>query len=85
MARDELDSTEDKVNHPKHYTVNWKGNKAIETYSYIRSWEMGYPESNIIKYVTRHPYKGKSLQDLKKARWYLDRLIEEIEEGQNGN
>jgi len=36
-------------------------------------------KSNIIKYVTRHPYKGKSLQDLKKARWYLDRLIQEVE------
>ena len=40
---------------------------------------MGYPESNIVKYVTRHPYKGKSLQDLKKARWYLDQLIKEVE------
>jgi hypothetical protein len=39
---------------------------------------MGYPESNIIKYVTRHPYKG-GLEDLKKARWYLNKLIEEIE------
>jgi hypothetical protein len=40
---------------------------------------MGYPESNIIKYVTRHPYKGKSLEDLKKAQWYLTKLIEEVE------
>jgi len=70
----------DDVNHPKHYTINRKGNKAIETYDYIKSWEMGYAESNVVKYVTRHPYKGKSLQDLKKARWYLDRLIEEAED-----
>ena len=55
---------EDKVNRPKHYNINWKGEQAIETYTYIRSWKMDYPESNIIKYVTRHPYKGKSLQDL---------------------
>ena len=72
--------SEDKVNHPRHYNVNWKGEQAIETFDYIRSWKMDYPESNIIKYVTRHPYKGKSLQDLKKARWYLDRLIQEVEE-----
>ena len=71
--------SEDKVNHPRHYNVNWKGEQAIETFDYIRSWKMDYPESNIIKYVTRHPYKGKSLQDLKKARWYLDRLIQEVE------
>jgi hypothetical protein len=87
MAGDKLNSEEDKVNHPKHYTYNWEGNEAIEAYAYIRSWRMDYPESNIIKYVTRHPYKGKSLEDLKKARWYLDRLIEEIEieEGKNEN
>tara|TARA_R100000353_G_scaffold163022_1_gene123423 strand:- start:272 stop:511 length:240 start_codon:yes stop_codon:yes gene_type:complete len=71
--------SEDKVNHPRHYNVNWKGEQAIETFDYIRSWKMDYPESNIIKYVTRHPYKGKSLEDLKKARWYLDRLIQEVE------
>ena len=75
--------SEDKVNHPRHYNVNWKGEQAIETFDYIRSWKMDYPESNIIKYVTRHPYKGKSLQDLKKARWYLDRLIQEVEAKEN--
>ena len=70
---------EDKVNRPNHYNINHLGEQAIETYSYIRSWKMDYPESNIIKYVSRHPYKGKSLEDLKKARWYLDKLIEEVE------
>ena len=69
----------DRINRPKHYNVNRLGEQAIETYTYIRSWKMDYPESNIIKYVTRHPYKGKSLEDLKKARWYLDKLIEEVE------
>lgn len=75
---------EDKVNRPNHYNVNWKGEQAIETYTYIRSWKMDYPESNIIKYVTRHPYKGKSLQDLKKARWYLEKLIQEVEANESG-
>jgi hypothetical protein len=70
----------DPINKPSHYNVNWKGEQTIETYTYIRSWKMDYPESNIIKYVTRHPYKGKSLEDLKKARWYLDKLIKEVEE-----
>ena len=70
--------SDEHINHPKHYNINWRGDQAIETYTYIRSWKMDYPESNIIKYVTRHPYKGKSLEDLKKARWYLDRLIEEV-------
>lgn len=36
---------------------------------------MGFNEGNVIKYVSRHKYKGKPLEDLKKARFYLDRLI----------
>ena len=75
----------DSINKPSHYNVNWKGEQAIETYTYIRSWKMDYPESNIIKYVTRHPYKGKSLEDLKKARWYLEKLIKEVEEQSTEN
>jgi hypothetical protein len=68
-----------EINYPEHYNINWKGEQVIETYNYINSWRMGYAEGNIIKYVSRHKYKGKALQDLKKARWYLNRLIEELE------
>ena len=78
-GRERMVKAEDKVNRPNHYNINHLGDQAIETYTYIRSWKMDYPESNIIKYVTRHPHKGKSLEDLKKARWYLDKLIEEVE------
>ena len=48
---------------------------SIEVTDYITSNEMSFIEGNIIKYVTR--YKNKSgIQDLRKARWYLDKLIE---------
>tara|TARA_R110000787_G_scaffold132858_1_gene245140 strand:- start:593 stop:811 length:219 start_codon:yes stop_codon:yes gene_type:complete len=48
---------------------------SIEVTDYITSNEMSFVEGNIIKYVTR--YKDKSgIQDLRKARWYLDKLIE---------
>lgn len=57
------------VVHPSHY------NKGIETIDYIESWDMNFDEGNIIKYVTRAKYKGKELEDLKKAAFYLDRLI----------
>ena len=40
---------------------------------------MDYVCGNIIKYVTRFPYKGTPVQDLKKARWYLDYLIKELD------
>tara|TARA_R100001594_G_scaffold150644_1_gene213041 strand:- start:4748 stop:4975 length:228 start_codon:yes stop_codon:yes gene_type:complete len=63
----------DIINHPEHYT------KGIETIDYIRSWNMDYVRGNIIKYVTRFPYKGTALQDLKKAQWYLEYLIKEVE------
>tara|TARA_R110000787_G_scaffold102087_2_gene207859 strand:- start:2116 stop:2325 length:210 start_codon:yes stop_codon:yes gene_type:complete len=61
----------DMVNHPDHYT------KGIETIEYINSWGMGYVVGNIIKYITRYPYKGTPLKDLEKARWYLDYLIKQ--------
>tara|TARA_R110000851_G_scaffold22604_2_gene66969 strand:- start:53 stop:271 length:219 start_codon:yes stop_codon:yes gene_type:complete len=48
---------------------------SIEVTDYITSNEMSFIEGNIIKYVTR--YKEKSgIQDLRKARWYLDKLIQ---------
>ena len=65
----------DPINHPDHYT------KGIETTDYIESWDMDFVEGNIIKYVSRYKYK-RGVQDLKKAQWYLKRLIakREIEE-----
>ena len=61
------------VNHPDHY------NQGIEVIEFIESWGMGFSDGNAVKYITRAPYKGKELEDLKKARWYLDRLIEQKE------
>ena len=59
----------DLINKPSHYT------QGIECWDYITSHKMNYLEGNIIKYVTR--YKDKNgLQDLEKARAYLDKLIE---------
>ena len=58
--------------------------KGIETTDYIQSHSMNYMEGNIIKYVTR--YKSKNdcvslqLEDLKKAQWYLTKLIKEVEQ-----
>ena len=52
--------------------------KGIETTDYIVSHSMNYLEGNIIKYVTRYKDKG-GLEDLKKAEWYLTRLIKQQE------
>ena len=61
----------DKIN-PTYYR------KGIETTDYIVSHSMNYLEGNIIKYVTRYKDKG-GLEDLKKAEWYLTRLIKQQE------
>ena len=60
----------DAVNHPNHYT---QGN--IEVIDFILDQEFTYLEGNIIKYVSRHGNKN-GLEDLKKAEWYLKRLME---------
>jgi hypothetical protein len=39
---------------------------------------VGYLKGNILKYVGRFKFKGKPLQDLQKAEWYLNKLIEEV-------
>lgn len=64
----------DNVNHPKHYTT---GN--IEVIDYIEDKELGYHLGNVVKYISRAEHKGKPLEDLKKAQWYLNRYIERLE------
>ena len=39
-------------------------------------WELNFLEGNVIKYLARYKHKGQSLDDLRKARHYLDKLIE---------
>ena len=63
------------VNNPKHYNT---GN--IEVIDAIESWQLGFCAGNVIKYVARHKFKGRPLEDLKKAKWYLERLIQQCEQ-----
>jgi len=62
----------DPVNHPSHYT---QGN--IEVIEVIEAWDynIGFCVGNAIKYIARHRHKGKPIEDLEKAKWYIDRLI----------
>ena len=70
----------DAVNRPEHYN---KG--GIEAIDYIRQ-QLGdkfvaYSEGSVLKYIHRYKYKKKPVEDLRKARFYLDKLIdEEIEQ-----
>lgn len=62
----------DPVNHPEHYvkasvTVNLEPIQLCECYDFCLG--------NAIKYILRAPYKGNALQDMKKAKWYLEREL----------
>lgn len=64
----------DPVNHPAHYTSHPSGIECIQ----ITRW-MNFNMGNVIKYVWRAGNKGNALEDLKKARWYLDDEIKRRE------
>lgn len=72
----------DPVNNPSHY----KGNKGIETIDFIenvltREEFIGYLRGNVIKYQSRANLKGRKEEDLKKAKWYSDKLVEVLKDG----
>lgn len=65
----------DPVNRPKHYVNQACGIEPIEICEH-----MGFNLGNVVKYVMRHDKKN-GIEDLKKARWYLDREIKKQEGG----
>ena len=62
----------DKIN-PDYYVGT-----RIQVSDFISEFNLNYFEGNIIKYIVRHRSKN-GIEDLKKARWYLDRLIKKEE------
>ena len=64
----------DPVNHPSHYTAHPSGIECIQITEH-----MGFNLGNAIKYVWRADLKGNSLEDLRKAIWYIDREIQKRE------
>lgn len=64
----------DMINRPPHYT-----HSAIEPLAAIEEWRLGFHLGNVVKYVARAQHKGSELDDLRKARFYLDRAIARLE------
>lgn len=64
----------DNINSPKHYTSG-----KFEVIDVIEDWELNFRLANTVKYIARHKHKGKPLEDLKKALWYLQREIDRHE------
>lgn len=63
-------SAPDLVNHPPHYTSHPSGVECITITEH-----MGFNLGNAIKYIWRSDLKGDSIEDLKKAAWYVEREI----------
>lgn len=61
----------DAVNHPPHYTAHPSGVECIQITEH-----MGFNLGNAMKYIWRADLKGAIIEDLEKARWYLDREID---------
>lgn len=83
----QTECTQDNVERPSHYTSG-----GIECIDAMKAMLAGYEQAKIatkfywhflsgqvLKYLWRWPLKERPLQDLKKARWYLDRLIDDVE------
>lgn len=64
----------DPINRPSHYAAGRK----YETIEVIEDWALSYRLGNVVKYISRAGRKDpdKTVEDLEKARWYLDREIE---------
>ena len=79
----EAEQMEDMVNHPSHYTKG--GIECIDAmksmmYGAIVSAFIAYCWGASFKYLWRWHYKGKPIQDLEKAKWYINKMIEKLKE-----
>jgi hypothetical protein len=62
-----------EIDHPKYYNT---GN--IEVIEAIEDWKLGFHLGNAIKYIARAQHKGKLVEDLQKAKWYLERYLASV-------
>ena len=75
--RESMEKTVEKetiemVNHPKHY----QSKHGVEVIDIIEEFGLGFHLGNVIKYVLRAGHKSNELEDLEKAKWYLERIID---------
>lgn len=76
---DEIKDKKEMVNHPDHYGGADNPYEAIKV---IEAWDLDFSLGNAVKYIARAGKKGNELEDLKKAAWYLNRKINQIENAQ---
>ena len=71
----------DAVNKPAHYNLGG----GVECIDYIKQvltldGFISYCQGNMIKYQHRHGYKGNPVEDMEKAQWYLNKMLEAMKE-----
>ena len=73
-----MENNKEMVNHPNHYGGEENVYEAIKV---IEAWDLDFHLGNTVKYISRAGKKGvnKELEDLKKAKFYLDRKIKNLE------
>ena len=78
FPRDKVETPDDPVEHPGHYTDG-----GIECIDYIEAKGLGYHLGNAVKYISRAGKKdpAKTIEDLEKAVWYIQRKIKLLKEG----
>ena len=69
------------VEHPAHYGGADNPHEAIKV---IEAWGLGFNLGNTVKYISRSEKNGAPIEDLEKARWYLDREIANRKAARNG-
>ena len=69
--------SKETINHPPHYG----GDTIYEAIKVIEAWDLGFCLGNTVKYISRAGKKNplKELEDLQKAKWYLNREIERLD------
>jgi hypothetical protein len=72
----------ENVNHPTHYGSKDDPYEAIKV---IEAWGLGFHLGNVIKYIARAGKKDSIVEDLKKAKWYLERVIKQFEDDSTTN
>ena len=68
------ETKKEAVSHPAHYNFG-----KIEVIDAIEDWGLGFNDGNAVKYIARHAHKENPIQDIKKAIWYLQRHLKNLE------
>ncbi len=73
MGKSHSAQQEEKVNHPKHYNNHASGVECITVVEH-----MNFNLGNAVKYIWRAGEKGNVIEDLQKAKWYVEREIQRL-------